>query len=1027
MTIESQPSFAPYYIRLAELCLQLGHWEEACRAAVRALQLTDLEPYNDLLLRRAAAQIGGNGADLHASARAEERRLGLRLARFGFTDSALAALETKAADPGALWLQALACRQLALWHYRQATPDGFAAAATWAARGTAAALLREHRDSCRILESLALLKCGKTDEAGSCLHGCKESESYITDLLLCLANVEPTAKAKLINRALARHGLSPITFADSVDADCLYDRLGSAEFIKTKPRGEMPLITVIVAAFKATTTLPTALRSLQDQTWQNLEILVVDDASTDRTAEIVTGFAASDPRIRLISMRENGGAYVARNRGLEEARGEFVTTHDADDWSHPDKLRIQAECLVSEPDLVACASQQARATAEMIFERPDNEGHLVTLNASSLMFRRDVFRSKCGGWDPVRFAADSEVFERLARATSPAAICKMSTGPLSFQRSSDASIVNDSHWGFDGYQFGARDVYMETYRAHHRNGGALIYSPESGRRFFPVPRPLQPGARKGEAKRRFDTILVADFRQDTAAARACVADWRRLRKTDQQCAILHLYADRDVPPGSFLSVFREEPDFPDLEILVYGEKAECKTVVFHNAQVLQQPQRYWPEITAKSARLVVHESLPKEALARAGACVTDALGLPLTLVPASAAIRKLLPDLGPHDSFALASDDWTGAVPLSPLAPVTTSSRGPKSVLFLLPVRGGNGGANSVVQEAAALRLLGLDARVAVNRKDFDEYFDLYADVPALSDILTAFDPAQRGLVGGTADVVVATLFSSVAHVAALRDKHPQITPAYYIQDYEPWFHATGTDLHRRAFASYTQIPDLVCFAKTNWLCDLVRQHHGIEVKKVQASIDHSVFRPALKKSDGKVHVVAMVRPSTPRRGAARTIRVLQQLHQHLADAISLHIFGCLETDPGFVPLERGFPHTNHGPLTRKAVAELLGACHVFLDASDYQAFGRTALEAMACRCASVVPAAGGTSEYAIHGENALVVDTASEAEILRQMTELLQNSATIDTLAEAGHRTALRYSTEGAAESIAKALGLLI
>lgn len=59
--------------------------------------------------------------------------------------------------------------------------------------------------------------------------------------------------------------------------------------------------------------------------------------------------------------------------------------------------------------------------------------------------------------------------------------------------------------------------------------------------------------------------------------------------------------------------------------------------------------------------------------------------------------------------------------------------------------------------------------------------------------------------------------------------------------------------------------------------------------------------------------------------------------------------------------------------------------------------------------------------------ENALVVDTAVEEEILRQMIELLQNSATIYTLAEAGHQTASRYSTEGAAESIAKAMGLLI
>jgi glycosyltransferase involved in cell wall biosynthesis len=155
-------------------------------------------------------------------------------------------------------------------------------------------------------------------------------------------------------------------------------------------------------------------------------------------------------------------------------------------------------------------------------------------------------------------------------------------------------------------------------------------------------------------------------------------------------------------------------------------------------------------------------------------------------------------------------------------------------------------------------------------------------------------------------------------------------------------------------------------------------------------------------------------------------MRVLRQLHEGLGDSVQLHLFGCVETDPDFLRLERGFPHTNHGPLTRQKVAELLGACHVFLDASDYQAFGRTALEAMACRCASVVPAAGGAREYAVHEENALVVDTTSEEEILRQMTTLLQSRATIDTLAEAGQKTASRYSTEESAISIAKTLGLL-
>ncbi len=1026
--IASEPDFAPYHMRLAEVCLQVGQWKEASSAALAALRLTDLEPYNELLLRRAAKGLHAPENDPRARARAEERHLGLRLSRFGFTKSSLAALQATAADSDSLWLQAHACRQLALYFYRQRTSDSYTSAIHWAKKGAEVALLREHRDACRILQSLALLDSGRSDEAKACLHGFKDSGLYTSDLLLCLSNTEAAleAKVRLINRALARHALSAVRFADAGSNDFLYDRLRGVELPQTTIASDSPLITVIVAAFNSSITLPTTLRSIQKQTWRNVEILVVDDASNDRTAEVAAGFAATDPRIRLITLRENGGAYVARNRGLDEARGEFVATHDADDWSHPDKLRIQAEHLISNPDLVACASQQARTTSEMIFDRPDNEGHLVALNASSLMFRRDVFRSKCGSWDPVRFAADSEIFERLARATRPAAISRMSTGPLSFQRSRATSIVNDSRWGFDGYQFGARDVYMETYRSHHRNGGELVYSSEPARRFFPVPQALQPATRSDAAKRTFDTILVADLRDNNAGSRACAADWQRLKNSGRSCGIVHLYADRDVPTGEFLSPFSGLSDYCDLEILVYGEDAECETVVFHDANVLQQTQRFWPQITAKQARLVAHEPVSRESLTRAAAAVKEALTLPLELIPATAAIRQLLPDPRSDEGVTLCAENWTAPATPGLSAPVAPTQRLRKNVLFLLPVRGGNGGANSVIQEAAAMRKLGIEARVAVNRKDLGEYLHLYADVPGLSDMLVPLDLTGPAAVDPVADVVVATLFSSVSRLAAIRRENPDVLPAYYIQDYEPWFHEPGSDKHRRALASYTEVPGLLCLAKTTWLCEHVRALHGTDVRKVQPSIDHSIFRPAVKPVDGRLHVVAMVRPSTPRRGAARTMRVLRQLHEGLGDSVQLHLFGCVETDPDFLRLERGFPHTNHGPLTRQKVAELLGACHVFLDASDYQAFGRTALEAMACRCASVVPAAGGAREYAVHEENALVVDTTSEEEILRQMTTLLQSRATIDTLAEAGQKTASRYSTEESAISIAKTLGLL-
>jgi glycosyltransferase involved in cell wall biosynthesis len=74
----------------------------------------------------------------------------------------------------------------------------------------------------------------------------------------------------------------------------------------------------------------------------------------------------------------------------------------------------------------------------------------------------------------------------------------------------------------------------------------------------------------------------------------------------------------------------------------------------------------------------------------------------------------------------------------------------------------------------------------------------------------------------------------------------------------------------------------------------------------------------------------------------------------------------------------------NWGVLKRSQVPDLLRSSDLFLDLSDYQAFGRTGLEGMACGCIPVVPVLGGTSEYAVHGRNAFVVDTRSDNEVLK-------------------------------------------
>jgi glycosyltransferase involved in cell wall biosynthesis len=90
----------------------------------------------------------------------------------------------------------------------------------------------------------------------------------------------------------------------------------------------------------------------------------------------------------------------------------------------------------------------------------------------------------------------------------------------------------------------------------------------------------------------------------------------------------------------------------------------------------------------------------------------------------------------------------------------------------------------------------------------------------------------------------------------------------------------------------------------------------------------------------------------------------------------------------------------------------------VFIDFSDWQAFGRTGLEAMACGCATIVPEAGGTTEYAIDGHNALLVDTSSEDSCYEVLRELITDEGFRWRLQDKAPHKAAEYSTYRAAMS---------
>jgi glycosyltransferase involved in cell wall biosynthesis len=112
-----------------------------------------------------------------------------------------------------------------------------------------------------------------------------------------------------------------------------------------KMKGELPLVSVIIPAYNAEAFISRTLQSVISQTYKNIEILVVDDGSRDKTVEIVESFAQKDSRIILLK-QPNSGVASARNLAIENSRGEYIAPIDADDIWYPQKLEKQVQCML---------------------------------------------------------------------------------------------------------------------------------------------------------------------------------------------------------------------------------------------------------------------------------------------------------------------------------------------------------------------------------------------------------------------------------------------------------------------------------------------------------------------------------------------------------------------------------------------------------------------------------------------------------------------------------------------------------
>lgn len=306
----------------------------------------------------------------------------------------------------------------------------------------------------------------------------------------------------LFNARFVAAGLAPV----AVDATAVHPFDGLSA--PTGPSVDGPLVTVIVPCFRPDAGLLNSVSSMIAQTYGNLEILLVDDASGPGYSEVFDEAVALDPRVEVIRMPVNGGSYLGRNEAITRARGHFITTQDADDWSHPQRIADQVTLLRDNPFAPASRSDAIRALDDLTvgwLGYPSRRR-----NASSFMVRRSTIET-VGVFDTVRKGADSEYHERVERrlgptldTSTPLAITRLRGGSLS---RSDFRML---------WMTPDRALYRASFRAWHGSltpSAAPLRGPNQlRRRAFPASWAFRrdlPGAPRPRSA--YDVVYLVDL------------------------------------------------------------------------------------------------------------------------------------------------------------------------------------------------------------------------------------------------------------------------------------------------------------------------------------------------------------------------------------------------------------------------------------------------------------------------------------------------------------------------------------
>lgn len=220
------------------------------------------------------------------------------------------------------------------------------------------------------------------------------------------------------------------------------------------------LVSVIMPSYNNAEWIARAMHSVLSQQAVNIELIVVDDGSTDGSVGIARQLAAGRPNVRVISLLRNFGCYYARNIGVTEACGTYVTIVDSDDIITPDRILRQLDALKAHPQARACLARTRRWSTDMNMPLGD-----VRYAENTLLWKRSVV-DEIGYYDTVRFGGDTEFRVRIETVFGKSAVLRI-PDEVYFLRTLETSLTTAAGSAAYATQNGRMEPSLSTDRTRY--------------------------------------------------------------------------------------------------------------------------------------------------------------------------------------------------------------------------------------------------------------------------------------------------------------------------------------------------------------------------------------------------------------------------------------------------------------------------------------------------------------------------------------------------------------------------------